>query len=273
MTDRLPTVYLASRSRNKFNDYKFLLGNFADLQWYKLSVDEPQTPDLEIMIRRKINETRPFLPYLPFFVEQTGLIINIWHNLPGTATTMFMDSVGNMGICRMMAAYEGEERAATAVTYLGYHSPDGKVQIFKGAVAGHIAKEPRGDKGYGWDAIFVPQGQDKTFGEMTNKQKNEYATRILAATAFNTAVLKTPHAEEIAQNRVNFLETFIQSFSLDELDDLIFNLGLDPDEIAGRVKRERVRELILYFSRRQQMSDLLQLTRLVRPNVDWPEIV
>jgi XTP/dITP diphosphohydrolase len=264
---------LASRSRNKFNYYKFLLGNFADLHWYKLSVDEPQTPDLEIMIRRKINETQPFLPYLPFFVEQTGLIVNAWHNLPGTATTMFMDSVGNKGICRMMAAYEGEERAATAITYLGYHHPDGGVEIFKGQVAGHIAKEPRGDKGHGWDPIFVPLGQDKTFGEMTPKQKNEYATRILAATAFNMAVLKTPHADEIAHNRASLLETFIQSFSLDELDDLIFNLGLDPEEISGRVKRERMRELILYFSRRQQMARLMQVACQARPNVDWPKVI
>lgn len=55
-------------------------------------------------------------------------------------------------------------------------------------------------------------------------------------TAFNTAILKTPHADLLAHNRANLLETITQTFNLDELNNLIFNLGLDPEEIAGRVK-------------------------------------
>ncbi len=271
MSDRLPTVYMASRSRNKFNEYKFLLGNFADLQWYKISVDEPQTSDLEILIRRKIHETHRYLPYLPFFVEQTGLIVNAWHNLPGTATSMFIDSLGNEGICRMMAAYEGKDRAATAVTHLGYHSADGDVRVFKGEVFGHIAQSPRGERGYGWDAIFIPDGHKRTFGEMTHKQKNEFATRIHAATAFYTDVLKTPHADEVAHSRADLLELLVQSFSNEELEELIFILHLDPDNIPGRYKRDRVRELILHFSRRQELSRLVDAARTARPNAQWPK--
>ncbi|MCB8943257.1 MAG: non-canonical purine NTP pyrophosphatase [Ardenticatenaceae bacterium] len=269
----LPTVYFASSSRNKYNDYKFLLGNFADLQWMELTLDEPLTQNLDILVRRKLRDARQFLPYLPFFIEQTGLIIDSWQPLPGTATGMFMDALGNEGICRMLQNFEGKDRLATAVTYLGYRSAKGDVLVFKGLVRGKIAPEPRGDKGFGWDAIFIPEGQRQTLGEMTTKRKIDFSTRMLAATAFYKAVLEGPDAGDVAQNRTIFLELLNQAFSVDEMDDLIFGLGFDPEEIPGKVKREKARELILFCNRRGQTAALLTACRTTRPQLAWPDVV
>ena len=271
--DTLTSVYFASSSRNKFNDYKFLLGNFADLHWARLILDEPQTNDLDILVRRKLQEAQKFLPHMAFFIEQTGLIIEAWQPLPGTATGMFMDAVGTEGICKMLYSYEEDERRATAVTYLGYHAPDGRVQVFKGLTHGHIASEPRGDKGYGWDPLFIPDGQEQTFGEMSPKRKSEFSTRMLVATAFYKTALQGPGAGEVAQNRTNFQELLIQAFTVEEMNDLIFNLGLDPEEIPGRVKREKARELILFFNRRGQISTLVEACRQARGHLNWPDMV
>ena len=271
--EMLATVYFASSSRNKYNDYQFLLGNFADLQWANLLLDEPQTADLNILVRRKVREARQFLPYTPFFIEQTGLIIEAWKPLPGTATGMFMDAVGNEGICKMLKGYGKRERRATAVTYLGYRSPDGRVQVFKGFTSGHIAPEPKGDLGFGWDAIFIPEGQQQTFAEMTPQHKAEFSTRMLAATAFYKSVLQDPNAGDVAQNRTAFLELMSQAFTIEEMDELIFNLGFDPEEIPGRAKREKARELILFFNRRGQTAVLLTACRQVRDQLTWPDVL
>jgi XTP/dITP diphosphohydrolase len=269
--DILATVYFASSSRNKYNDYKFLLGTFADLQWANLHLDEPQTTDLNILVRRKLRSARQFLPYTDFFIEQTGLIVDAWQPLPGTTTGMFMDAVGNEGICKMLHGYEEKERKATAVTHLAYRSPDGSVQVFKGVVKGHIASEPRGAGGFGWDAIFIPEGQKKTFAEIDEALKSEYSTRMLASTAFYKTVLQGPNAGEVAQNRTQFLQLITDSFSIDEMNDLIFGLGVDPEEIPGQAKKDKARELILYFSRRRQITHLIAACRENRKQITWPK--
>jgi XTP/dITP diphosphohydrolase len=269
----LPTVYFASSSKNKYSDYQFLLGNFADLQWAELLLDEPQTQNLDILVRRKLREARQFLPYISFFIEQTGLIIEAWKPLPGTATGMFMDAVGNEGICKMLQASTEKERQATAVTYLAYRAPSGNVQVFKGLVNGSIAPQPKGDKGFGWDAIFIPEGEKQTLGEMTPKRKVDFSTRMLAASAFYKTVLETPGAADLAQNRSAFLESLTQAFSVEETDDLIFGLGFDPEEIPGKVKREKARELILFCSRRGKTAALLTACRTARPGLTWPDVL
>lgn len=269
----LPTVYFASSSKNKFNDYKFLLGNFADLEWAELILDEPQTQDLDILVRRKLREARQFLPYMSFFIEQTGLIIEAWKPLPGTATGMFMDSVGNEGICKMLQGFGEKGRQATAVTYLGYRADDGHVKIFKGLLSGQIAPEPRGGTGFGWDAIFIPDGQKQTLGEMTPKRKAELSTRMLAATAFYKSVLQSPDAGDVAQNRSHFLELLTQAYTVEEMNDLIFSLGFDPEEVPGTIKREKARELILFCNRRGTTVALLTACRQGRTHLPWPDIV
>lgn len=267
----LPTVYLASSSKHKYNDYKYLLGNFADLHWFRLIVDEPLTDSPDILVRRKLEDAREMLPHMAFFIEQTALVIHAWDTLPGTVTGLFMDSVGNEGICRMLKDYTTtKERQATATTYLGYHSVEGQVSIFHGSINGKIATEPRGDNGYGWDAIFIPDGYDETFAEMSDKKKADLATRILATNNFYTSVFESQEAATMAQNRAKFLDLMTKSFSKSELEDLSFQLGLDPDDIPGEVKREKARELILYFSRRQQSNKLVEAVRNIRAQINWP---
>ncbi len=94
----------------------------------------------------------------------------------------FLQTLGNEGLCRLMA---GEtNRVAVAKTAIGMF--DGReVMICSGEVQGTIAHLPAGDNGFGWDAIFQPEGQDskrvKTFAEMTAEEKNHISSRRLAA--------------------------------------------------------------------------------------------
>lgn len=271
--DKLTTLYFVSSSQNKYEDYRFLLGRYADLHWARMVIEEPKTMDLSILIRRKIEAVKPFLPHLPFLVEQTGLVIHAWRNLPGNLTGMFIEAVGNEGITRMMRSYPDHgDRSAVAITDLGFHAPNGQVEVFRGEVPGSIAEIPRGEHGFGWEAIFIPEGHDETFGEMAPEKKYRLSTRMLAVNHFYSSVLGYAQADEVAQNRIQLRQLILKSFNKSELRDLCFDMGLDPEDVLPEtVKREQVRELILYCDRHSLMPDLLTTCRLLRPNADWPE--
>lgn len=261
-------LYFASYSADKFDEYRFLIGSYADLRWFKLTIEEIKTLDFDIMVRRKIQIVKEHLPYVPFLVEQTGIIVDAWHRLPGPTTGLFMEAVGNSGICQMMKGFP--HREATAVTYLGYHSEDGEVDVFRGRIRGRIAKEPRGDRGYGWAPIFIPDGHDQTYAEMSFEKQINISTRMRATSKFYTAVFKEADVSELAKQRLRLRTLIYNSFNLSELKQLTFALGIDYEELGEGNKTEKIQELILYCDRHRLLPQLLAALRAERPRADWP---
>lgn len=266
---RMERLYFVTASGDKFNDYQFLLGKYANLVWIAYTVEDPMVPDLTILIRRQVEIAKPLLPNLPFLVEQTNLNIHAWKGLPGNATGMFIKGVGMEGICKMLNTFE--DRRATVVTDLAYCAPDGRVQVFRGEVNGHIAETPRGVNLYGWDAIFVPAGYERTFAEMPLEQRNSISTRKLAVAKLLTAVLPNEQAETLLQNRIRLRQLMTRYFSKNEMEALLFDLGIDPEEIPEGIKSEMAQEIILYCERHGRTEKLLNLCREQRPNAEWPE--
>lgn len=267
--ERIEQLYFVTGSQNKFNDYQFLLGKHADLRWARYGLEEPVLVDQAILIRRKVEMARPLLPHMPFFVEQTNLMVRAWKDLPGNVTGLFIDGVGVEGICKMMQPFE--DKTASVVTDLGYHAPNGEVSIFRGKLNGIVSPEPRGSQIFGWDAIFIPEGQDRTFAEMPPEQRHTISTRKLAVAAFFTAVLQEENATLLLQNRIRLRQLIARYFSKHELELLLFDLGIDKDEFPEGVKSDMAQEIILYCERHGRMADLLELCRQQRPNADWPE--
>lgn len=76
---------------------------------------------------------------------------------------------------------DGEvDRRASFVCVLSLAWPDGHVESFEGVVRGQLVWPPRGDKGFGYDPIFVPEGETETFGEMTTERKLPLTHRAIA---------------------------------------------------------------------------------------------
>ncbi len=267
--ERIDRLYFVTASVNKFADYQFLLGKFADLHWAKLNVEDPVTNDLSILIRRKVDLVRPQLPYLPFLVEQTNLLIKAWSDLPGNVTSLFIDGVGVDGICKMLQNFE--DKTARVITDMAYHAPDGQVMVFRGELTGKIAPEPRGNQIFGWDAIFIPDDHKRTFAEMTMEQRNSISTRKLAVAEFYTAVLQEERADILLQNRIRLKELIVRYFNREELEDLCFRLGIDKDDLPSATKPELAKEVILYCERHGMLERLLELCREQRPHAEWPE--
>ena len=88
----------------------------------------------------------------------------------------------------LLEALDGvDERDARYVCELVALSPEGEERRGAGTVEGTIAREPRGSEGFGYDPIFVPQGETRTVAELGNDWKREHSHRALAAKALAEA--------------------------------------------------------------------------------------
>lgn len=78
---------------------------------------------------------------------------------------------------------DGEvDKRASFVCVLSLAWPDGHVESFEGIVRGQLVFPPRGERGFGYDPIFVPEGETETFGEMDTDRKHALSHRAIAFT-------------------------------------------------------------------------------------------
>ncbi|MEZ4680869.1 MAG: non-canonical purine NTP pyrophosphatase, partial [Caldilineaceae bacterium] len=148
----------------------------------KIDLPEVQAISVQAVIEAKARAAYAEVGQ-PVLVEDTGLALHGWHGLPGALIRWFLETVGNAGICAMLANFA--DRSATAVTCIGYF--DGVTcHIFVGETTGQIVESPRGALGFGWDAIFLPDGADKTFGEITTEERIAISMRGKAVRALKT---------------------------------------------------------------------------------------
>lgn len=154
----------------------------VELETASPDVPEIQALDVAEVAIRKAGSAYEALgsPPFPVLVEDSGLVIGAWNGLPGALTKWFVSSVGNDGILGMLSG--AEDRSATAVCAVAVAGESGSVRVFVGEVAGSIATEPRGEGGFGWDPIFVPEGGELTYAEMGEaKNRDSHRARAFRA--------------------------------------------------------------------------------------------
>ncbi len=110
----------------------------------------------------------------PVIVEDAGFELTALGGFPGPFIKFWEKLGGLTSICR--AADGLGDRGAIAVCALGLCDESGP-RVFEGRVTGTVAAAPRGTHGFGWDAIFIPDGQPRTFAEMTTEEKSAISHR------------------------------------------------------------------------------------------------
>ena len=114
----------------------------------------------------------------PFIVEDAGLFIETLGNFPGVYSKFVFFSIGLTGVLRLL---EGQDnRKAVFRSVYGYKEPGKEPVIAIGECSGFISHEQRGTYGFGYDPIFIPEHEHKTFGEMTLEEKNRFSHRAKA---------------------------------------------------------------------------------------------
>ena len=119
---------------------------------------------------------------LPIIADDSGLIIEELPNLLGVYSARFLghETPYKIKRAKILELLENKNRAAyfeCCITLLNY---DDKVHQFQGRINGKIASQESGVNGFGYDAIFIPNGYSKTFAELDEKEKNSISHRGIA---------------------------------------------------------------------------------------------
>jgi len=118
----------------------------------------------------------------PLFIEDVSLTFNALVDLPGTFIDYFSKSLGNKGLIELLTGFD--DRSAVAKTTIVYIESEDNYEVFEGITKGKISEVQKGDDGFGWDPIFVPDGETKTFAEIKSEEKNKYSMRRKALEKF-----------------------------------------------------------------------------------------
>jgi XTP/dITP diphosphohydrolase len=122
---------------------------------------------------------------LPAFADDSGLVVDALDGQPGIHSARWAGPERDFGRAMNEVEARLRERGATTPERRGAHFtsalcvawPDGHREEFEDRVAGTLVWPPRGDQGFGYDPMFLPDGHARTFGEMSSEEKHELPPR------------------------------------------------------------------------------------------------
>lgn len=124
---------------------------------------------------------------IPCFADDTGLEVEALNGAPGVYSARYAgeqkDSKLNMLL--LLKNMNGKEnRNARFRTIIAYIDENAQEHIFEGEIRGKIIENMAGENGFGYDPIFVPEGYDKTFAQLSSETKNKISHRARAMEKF-----------------------------------------------------------------------------------------
>ena len=123
---------------------------------------------------------------LPTIADDSGLCVDALDGAPGVYSARYAghhgdDDANNAKLLRELADVPEEQRGAKFVSAVCFMLPDGRALEVEGECPGRIAFTlQNGDYGFGYDPLFIPDGYDRTFAQMTTGEKNEVSHRARA---------------------------------------------------------------------------------------------
>lgn len=133
------------------------------------------------------------------FSEDTGLEVDALDGAPGVLSARYAgeEKAFDKNIGKLLANLTGKQDWSAQFRTVICLILDGEEHLFEGVCRGRIVAERRGSEGFGYDPVFVPEGADQTFAEMSLSQKNRYSHRRKAVdklVAFlNNLTIKKPY--------------------------------------------------------------------------------
>ena len=119
---------------------------------------------------------------LPALADDSGLVVPALGGAPGIYSARWAGPTKDFRIAMARVERElgGKDRSAHFVAVLALAWPDGEVTTWRGEAPGHLTWPPRGERGFGYDPMFVPDGYDLTFGELGPDEKYQISHRARA---------------------------------------------------------------------------------------------
>lgn len=170
MSSGVPRFTLVTGNPDKLAEAERILGRRLDS--VSLDLPELQSLDLLAVLREKGAEAFRRVRR-PLVVEETGLALAALNGFPGPLVRWMLEAVGPEGIARAALAL-GDARASARCALLW---TDGEREwIGEGETHGTLVP-PRGSGGFGWDPVFLPNGEARTYGELEAGDKDRLGHR------------------------------------------------------------------------------------------------
>lgn len=179
-------LVFATNNAHKLEEVSVILDDKIELLSLKdinCQTDIPETADT-LEGNALLKSSYIFQNYhLDCFADDTGLEVEALNGAPGVYSARYAGGEGHNAEANMLKLLhemeDKENRKAqfrTAISLI----LDGKEYLFEGIIKGEIIKEKRGDSGFGYDPVFIPEGYNRTFAELGNDIKNRISHRALA---------------------------------------------------------------------------------------------
>jgi len=192
-------LVFATNNRNKLQELQSILGDTIELVSLKdigCNVDIPET-GFTLEENASIKSFYIYQHYgMDCFADDTGFEIESLNGEPGIYSARYAgedkDSKDNMK--KVLQKLEGQKNRKSQFRTIISLWLDGKEKLFEGIVKGTVLTEKHGDNGFGYDPIFMPDGVDCSFAEMSLREKNSISHRGIAVrklTAFLKEYCKT----------------------------------------------------------------------------------
>jgi XTP/dITP diphosphohydrolase len=130
----------------------------------------------------------------PALSDDSGLEVDALGGMPGVHTALWAGEPRDFYVAMekvetLLKESGATDRTARFVSTLAVVWPDGHEEVFEGTVEGEIVWPPRGEKGFGFDPVFVAKGETETFGEMDPAKKHAMSHRADAFAKLKAALL------------------------------------------------------------------------------------
>ncbi len=175
-------LLLITGNPGKAEEFKKII-NIKELDFSHRSLDLPEIQSFDIgeiakyKTESALSNVFEDIKYDAILTDDTGLYCDALNGLPGPFIKWFLDKLGVEGIYDLVKGKIPNTKAVCLLS-LGIVKTREIVQ-FRGEVEGKLI-EPKGSRGFGWDKSFLPQGESKTYGEMSEQEKNHISHRTLA---------------------------------------------------------------------------------------------
>ncbi|UCF12760.1 MAG: XTP/dITP diphosphatase [Thermoplasmatales archaeon] len=178
----MKTIYFITGNKGKFFEVKEKLKNLDITVVQKnLGYPEVQGVSLKEVAGYGVDHIKKRFPH-PFIIEDAGLFVDALEGFPGVYSKYVFFTIGCKGILKLLE--DKKRRTAIFKSVYAYSESNKKPLFFIGECIGTIANKERGEGGFGYDPIFIPNVVTKTFAEMSTEEKNTFSHRGKALEEF-----------------------------------------------------------------------------------------
>ena len=175
-------LIFATNNQHKVDEIKSILPASIDVITLKeagIDIDIPEPHDtLEANAEEK-GRTIYKLTATNCFSEDTGLEVDALNGEPGVYSARYAgeEKSSEKNIEKLLQNLQQHTNRGAQFRTIIFLIIEGKEYLFEGVCKGFIIHEPKGTGGFGYDSVFIPEGANKTFAEMSIEEKNQYSHR------------------------------------------------------------------------------------------------